>query len=133
MTVKIERKSYARLKRVYDIPNLIKIQKDSYTDFLQVSAPKTKREDKGLEALFREVFPIVSHNGEFSLEYLHYDIKQPKYDVEECKRRSLTFAAPLRIRLRLKLPTEMKEQEVYVGEVPLMTDVGTFIINVTNV
>ncbi|MEA3489947.1 MAG: DNA-directed RNA polymerase subunit beta [Candidatus Omnitrophota bacterium] len=129
MALKVKRKSYARLKDVYNIPNLIMIQVDSYTDFLQRGTPKTKRENNGLEALFREVFPIVSQSGEYRLEYLYYDIKQPKYDAEECKRRSLTYAAPLRIKLRLKLKTEMKEQEVYVGEIPLMTETGTFIIN----
>ncbi|MBD3427192.1 MAG: DNA-directed RNA polymerase subunit beta [Candidatus Omnitrophica bacterium] len=129
MTVKLKRKSYARLKDVYDIPNLIKIQIDSYDDFLQRYTSKTKRKNFGLEALFREVFPIVSRDGTYSLEYLYYDIGQPKYDSEECKRRSLTYAAPLRMKLRLKLENEIKEQEVYVGEIPLMTDVGTYIIN----
>ncbi|MDD4956112.1 MAG: DNA-directed RNA polymerase subunit beta [Candidatus Omnitrophica bacterium] len=129
MAVAVQRQSYARLKDIFDIPNLIKIQIDSYAEFLQKDAPKTKRENKGMEALFREVFPIVSQDGKYRLEYLYYEIKEPKYDIEECKRRSLTFAAPLRIKLRLKLETEMKEQEVYVGEVPLMTDIGTYIIN----
>ena len=129
MAVKVKRKSYARLKDVYDIPNLIKIQVDSYEEFLQRFASRTKRENRGMEALFRDVFPIVSQDGKYRLEYLYYDIKQPKYNAEECKRRSLTYAAPLRIKLRLKLETEMKEQEVYVGEIPLMTEVGTYIIN----
>ncbi len=129
MSVKVVRKSYARLKDVFDIPNLIKIQVDSYNEFLQLDAPKTKRKDSGLEALFREIFPIVSQNGECRLEYLYYDIKTPKYDIEECKKRSLTYAAPLRMKLRLRLESEIKEQEVYVGEIPLMTPVGTYIIN----
>ncbi len=129
MTVMVKRKSYARLKNVYDFPNLIKIQVDSYDELLQLEAPKTKRQKRGLEGLFSDVFPITSHSGAHKLEYLYYDIGQPKYDVEECKRRSLTYAAPFRLKLRLRLETEMKEQEVYVGEIPLMTDVGTFIIN----
>ncbi|MFH1798021.1 MAG: DNA-directed RNA polymerase subunit beta [Candidatus Omnitrophota bacterium] len=129
MALKVKRKSYARLQNVYDIPNLIKIQIDSYSDFLQRFSTKTKRENRGLEALFREVFPIASQNGVFKLEYLHYDLGQPKYDAGECKSRSLTYASPLRIKLRLKLDKEIKEQEVYVGEVPLMTDIGTFVIN----
>ncbi|MFC1570373.1 DNA-directed RNA polymerase subunit beta [Candidatus Omnitrophota bacterium] len=129
MAVKVKRKSYARLKDVYDIPNLIKVQVDSYEEFLQRDVSKTKRENRGLEALFSEVFPLESRSGEYKLEYLHYDIKKPKYTVEESKRRSLTYAAPLRIKLRLKVGTEIKEQEVYVGEIPLMTDVGTYIIN----
>ncbi len=129
MAVEVKRKSYARLKTVYDIPDLIKIQVDSYEGFLQRSAPKTKRENRGMEALFRGVFPITSQDGAYQLEYLNYDIRQPKYTPEECKRRSLTYAAPLRIKLRLRLPAEMKEQEVYVGEIPLMTEVGTYVIN----
>ncbi len=129
MTVELKRKSYARLKDVYDIPNLIKIQIDSYDAFLQRFTPMTKRENAGREELFREVFPIVSRDGAYSLEYLYYDIGQPKYDAEECKRRSLTYAAPMRMKLRLKLENEIKEQEVYVGEIPLMTEMGTYIIN----
>ncbi len=129
MAVEVKRKSYARLKNTYDFSNLIKIQKDSYTDLLQQFVPKTKRANVGLEALFRDVFPVSSRNGLYKLEYLHYDVGQPKYDIEECKRRSLTYAAPFRIKLRLRLENEMKEQEVYVGEIPLMTGVGTFIIN----
>lgn len=129
MAVKSERKSYARLKNKFDFSDLVKIQKDSYEEFLQHDVSKTKRKNEGFEALLRDVFPITSHDGAFKLEYVYYDLRQPKYDVEECKRRSLTYAAPLRIKLRLRLENEMKEQEVYVGEVPLMTDVGTFIIN----
>ncbi|MDD3088493.1 MAG: DNA-directed RNA polymerase subunit beta [Candidatus Omnitrophica bacterium] len=129
MTVNVNRKSYARLKNSLDIPNLIKIQVDSYAEFLQLDAPKTRRRNKGLEALFREVFPLTSQDGQYKLEYIYYEIGQPKYSVDDCKRRSLTYAAPLRIKLRLRLPSEMKEQEVYVGDMPLMTAVGTFIIN----
>ena len=129
MAVQVKRKSYARLKEVYDVPNLIKIQIDSYADFLQRFTPKTKRENRGFEALLRDVFPTVSRNGVYKLEYIYYDIGQPKYDPEECKRRSLTYAAPLKMKLRLRLPSEIKEQDVYVGDIPLMTDVGTYIIN----
>ncbi|MFH1846456.1 MAG: DNA-directed RNA polymerase subunit beta [Candidatus Omnitrophota bacterium] len=129
MAVKVKRKSFARLKNVYDFPNLLKIQLDSYEEFLQRFVPKTKRKSLGLEDLFRSVFPIESHSGEFRLEYLYYDIRQPKYSMEECKSRSLTYAAPLRMKMRLKLKNEIKEQEVYVGEIPLMTEIGTFIIN----
>ncbi|MBD3379445.1 MAG: DNA-directed RNA polymerase subunit beta [Candidatus Omnitrophica bacterium] len=129
MALKTERKSYARLKNSFDFSDLVKIQKDSYSEFLQQDVPRTKRKNIGFEGLLRDVFPIESHDGAYKLEYLHYDLRQPKYDVEECKKRSLTYAAPLRIKLRLKLEKEIKEQEVYVGEVPLMTDVGTYIIN----
>ena len=129
MALKAKRKSFASLKKIYDFPNLLEIQVASYKKFLQQFVPKTKRENHGLEALFRDVFPITSNNGEHTLEYLYYDIKQPKYDVEECKKRSLTYAAPFKIKLRLKTESEVKEQEVYIGEIPLMTDIGTFIIN----
>ncbi|MBD3296157.1 MAG: DNA-directed RNA polymerase subunit beta, partial [Candidatus Omnitrophica bacterium] len=129
MTVETKRKSYARLKEVYDIPNLIKIQIDSYRGFLQLGTPKKKRKNVGLEALLNDVFPLASHDGVYTLEYLNYDIGQPRYDAEEAKRRSLTYSSPFRIKLRLKLENEIKEQEVYVGEMPLMTDIGTFVIN----
>ena len=129
MAVTVNRKSYARLKNTFDIPNLLDIQTKSYAEFLQKDVNKTKRNVSGMESLFRDVFPITSINGDFKLEYQYYDIGLPKYSVEECKERSLTYAAPFRIKLRLKLENEIKEQEVYVGEVPLMTDVGTFIIN----
>ncbi len=125
----VKRKSYARLKRTHDVPNLVEMQVNSYGEFLQKDTPKTKRENKGLEGVFREMFPINSPSGEYMLEYIYYDIKQPKYGPEECKRRSLTYSAPLRVKLRLKLPSEAKEQEVYVGDIPLMTDYGTYIVN----
>ena len=129
MDVKVKRKSYARLKNTYEIPNLLKVQIDSYDEFLQKDVPKTKRANRGLEGLLREVFPITSSNGSCALEYIHYEIKQPKYEADECKRRSLTYAAPLRVKMRLRLENEIKEQEVYVGEIPLMTEVGTYVIN----
>ena len=129
MTVKIKRQSYARLKNVFDIPNLISIQVDSYKDLLQMDVPKNKRRKIGLEELFTDTFPIASQNGKYRLDYLNYDIGRPKYDVEESKRRSMTFAAPLRLKLRLRLENEVKEQEVYVCDIPLMTETGTFIIN----
>ena len=91
MTVKVKRKSYARLKDVYDIPNLIEIQVNSYRDFLQKDVPKTKRENMGLEALLREVFPLASQNGAYKLEYLYYDIKQPKYGPEAVSYTHLTL------------------------------------------
>ncbi|MGD2279105.1 MAG: DNA-directed RNA polymerase subunit beta, partial [Candidatus Omnitrophota bacterium] len=129
MAVKIQRRSYARLKETFELPNLVKIQVDSYNDFLQRFAPKTKRQKRGLEALFSDVCPIESQDGRYRLEYLYYDLSQPKYNAEDCKERSLTYSAPLRIKLRLKLETEMKEQEVYICDIPLMTEHGTFIIN----
>ena len=129
MAVKVQRQSYARLQEVSNFPNLVKIQLDSYENLLQYSVPKTKRKYCGLEALFSDVFPVISQDGRYRLEYLYYELGQPKYTAEDCKERSLTFAAPFRIKLRLKLENEMKEQEVYVCDIPLMTEHGTFIIN----
>jgi DNA-directed RNA polymerase subunit beta len=129
MAVKTKRQSYGRLKNVFKFPNLIKIQVDSYSKFLQLSESKTKRKKRGLEGILREVFPIESACGRYALEYLYYEIGKPKYDVDECKTRSMTYGAALKIKLRLKLENEIKEQEVYVGEIPLMTDKGTFVIN----
>ncbi|MBU1851114.1 MAG: DNA-directed RNA polymerase subunit beta [Candidatus Omnitrophica bacterium] len=129
MAVKTKRQNYGRLKNVFNFPDLIKIQVDSYADFLQLPESKTKRKRRGLEGILREVFPIESSCGRYNLEYLYYEIGKPKYDVDECKTRSMTYGAALRIRLRLKLENEIKEQEVYVGEIPLMTDKGTFVIN----
>lgn len=123
------RHSYARLRSVYDLPDLIKIQRDSYTEFLQKDTARRKRKNRGLEAILQDVFPLESSNGNYALEYISYDIGHPKYSESECKKRSLNFAAPFKIKLRLRLPSQMKEQEVYVGEIPLMTDIGTFIIN----
>ncbi|MBF0215378.1 MAG: DNA-directed RNA polymerase subunit beta [Candidatus Omnitrophica bacterium] len=129
MVLKNKRQTYARLTNVFELPNLIKIQVDSYKDFLQIEASRTKRKKQGLEGVLCEVFPIDSPDGQYSLEYLYYDIGKPKYDIDECKNRSMTFGAPLRIKLRLKSVKEVKEQEVYVGEIPLMSNKGTFVIN----
>ncbi|MGB2661960.1 MAG: DNA-directed RNA polymerase subunit beta [Candidatus Omnitrophota bacterium] len=129
MAVKIQRQSYARMPESLDFPNLVKIQLDSYENLLQQSVSKTKRQYRGLEALFTDVFPIVSQDGKYRLEYLYYELGQSKYTAEDCKERSLTYSAPMRIKLRLRLETEMKEQEVYVCDIPLMTERGTFIIN----
>ncbi|KJJ84781.1 DNA-directed RNA polymerase beta subunit [Candidatus Omnitrophus magneticus] len=129
MTAKKERHSYGKLKQLYTFPNLIKLQLDSYEEFLQPKAHKNKRENKGLEEVLREVFPLTSITREYELHYLGYELGKPKYDEDECKNRSITYATPLKINLRLKVGREIKEQEVYVGEIPLMTDKGTFVIN----
>ncbi|MGB2629967.1 MAG: DNA-directed RNA polymerase subunit beta [Candidatus Omnitrophota bacterium] len=129
MAVKMQRRSYARLKESSELPNLVKIQVDSYNYLLQQFVPKTKRRKIGLEALFSEVFPIVSQDGRFRMEYLYYEIGHPRYSADDCKERSLSYSAPMRIKLRLRLETEMKEQEVYVCDIPLMTEHGTFVIN----
>ncbi|MBU1044303.1 MAG: DNA-directed RNA polymerase subunit beta [Candidatus Omnitrophica bacterium] len=125
----IERKSYARLKEVFEVPHLLHVQRKSYHDFLQVGVAKTKRENKGLQSVFLEVFPIENFDKTCRLEYLYYNLEKPKYDVEECQRRGMSYAAPLKVKLRLRAGKEVKEQEVYMGELPIMTDYGTFVIN----
>ena len=124
-----KRRSYAKIEECYRLPNLLDVQLESYRDFLQAGVPKSKRENRGLESAFREVFPIESSDGEYKLEYLSYSIGKPKYDIYECKKRGVSFAGALKIMMRLKSKKETKEQEVYLGEIPLMTDTGTFIVN----
>ncbi len=136
------RKSFSKIKRVTDIPNLIEIQKRSYDTFLQADVPEHERKDVGLQAVFKSVFPIKDFNETASLEFVSYKLDAPKYDVDECHERGMTFAAPLRVVVRLVVwdtsdtagpqsIRDVKEQEVYFGEIPLMTDAGTFIINGT--
>ncbi|MBN2453318.1 MAG: DNA-directed RNA polymerase subunit beta [Candidatus Omnitrophica bacterium] len=124
-----KRKNYAKLAECYKLPNLLAIQLDSYADFLQKDVPKSKRENRGLESAFREVFPIQSPDGEYKLEYLSYSIGKPKYEIPECKKRGMSYAGALRVMMRLKSKKETKEQEVYLGDIPLMTSTGTFIVN----
>jgi len=113
--------SYARLREVLDMPNLIEIQQNSYQWFL----------DEGLKEIFEDISPIQDFTGNLILEFIDYSLGEPKYDVEECKERDVTYAAPLRVKVRLinKETGEVKEQEVFMGDFPLMTDKGTFIIN----
>ncbi|WP_129128344.1 DNA-directed RNA polymerase subunit beta [Geomonas oryzae] len=136
------RKNFAKINKIIDIPNLIDIQKNSYKRFLQLDTPVDARKNSGLEAVFRSVFPIRDFSDTASLEYVSYSLGAPKYDVEECHQRGMTFAAPMKVKVRLvvwdvaKDPgtrsiRDIKEQEVYFGEIPLMTDNGTFIINGT--
>jgi DNA-directed RNA polymerase subunit beta len=136
------RKHFAKIKKIIDIPNLIDIQKVSYQRFLQVDLPPSARQNIGLEAVFRSVFPIRDFSGTCSLEYVAYTLGTPKYDVEECHQRGMTFASPVKVRVRLvtwdsdkdsgvQSIRDIKEQEVYFGEIPLMTANGTFIINGT--
>ncbi len=125
----LKRKSYAKIKECYDLPNLLDIQLDSYREFLQADTPKAKRKNIGLESAFREIFPIENADGEYKLEYISYHLSKPKYVIYECQKRGMSYAAPLKILLRLKSKKETKEQEVYLGDIPLMTDTGTFIIN----
>jgi DNA-directed RNA polymerase subunit beta len=122
-------KNFAKLKEVVDIPYLLEVQTKSYEDFLQMDVPKTKRKREGLQAVFEEVFPIESNDGSYTLEFLYYIIGKPKYDRLECQKRAVTYAVPLKIKVRLKSKKDTKEQEVYLGDLPLMTENGTFIIN----
>jgi DNA-directed RNA polymerase subunit beta len=136
------RKTFAKIKKIIDIPNLIDIQKNSYKRFLQFDVKSENRKSIGLESVFRSVFPIKDFSETASLEYVSYSLGTPKYDVEECHQRGMTFAAPMKVKVRLvvwdvnketsaRAIRDIKEQEVYFGEIPLMTDNGTFIINGT--
>src|SRR3954469_3147899 len=136
------RNTFAKLKQVIEIPNLIDIQKRSYDKFLQIDIPIEKREDIGLQGVFKSVFPIKDFSETSSLEFVSYNLEKPKYDVDECRARGMTFAAPVKVVIRLVVwdvngetgvqsIRDVKEQEVYFGEIPLMTDSGTFIINGT--
>jgi DNA-directed RNA polymerase subunit beta len=133
-----ERINYSKIPQVMEIPHLLEVQLESYERFLQRRVPIDKREDVGLEGVFRSVFPVVSARGEFTLEYLGYAVGEPKYTVEECKERDLTYAVPLKAALRLvvregsdeeQVIKDIIQSEVYLGEIPLITEMGTFIIN----
>jgi DNA-directed RNA polymerase subunit beta len=134
------RKSFAKRDSVQEVPYLLAMQLESYLSFLQADVPQDKRKNDGLQATFASVFPIVSHSGNARLDYVSYNLGEAPFDVKECQQRGLTFAAPLRVKVRLTImdreaskPTvkEVKEQEVYMGELPLMTENGSFIINGT--
>ena len=136
------RKHFAKTGNIIDIPNLIDIQKTSYRRFLQAELPPSARKPSGLESVFRSVFPIRDFSDTCSMEYVSYGLGTPKYDVEECHQRGMTFAAPIKVKVRLvtwdvdkesgtQSIRDIKEQEVYFGEIPLMTENGTFIINGT--
>jgi len=136
------RKNFSKIKEVLEISNLIDIQKRSYEKFLQADVDPDKREPVGLQAVFKTVFPIKDFYETASLEFVSYRLTEPKYDVEECLLRGMTYAAPVKVTVRLvvwdvneetraKSIKAVKEQEVYFGEIPLMTDNGTFIINGT--
>ncbi len=134
------RKSFAKKTSLLDVPYLLKTQLASYKAFLQKNSPSGARKTEGLQAAFESVFPISSHNGFARLDFVEYSLGESMFDVRECQQRGLTFASPLRAKVRLVLmdreaaqPTvkEMKEQEVYMGEIPLITDNGSFVINGT--
>ena len=135
------RKSFAKRASVQSVPFLLATQLESYARFLQAEAPANARRVDGLQAAFSSIFPIVSHNEYARLEYVSYQLGQPAFDVKECQQRGLTFASPLRAKVRMilldkedpsrKKIKEIKEQEVYMGEIPLMTSTGSFVINGT--
>src|SRR6202165_4424137 len=136
------RKYFGHMVEVAEMPNLIEVQKTSYDQFLQVEKPEGGRIDMGLEAVFKSVFPISDFSETSLLEYVDYHFEDPKYDVEECQQRSMTYAAPLKVTLRLivfdvdqetgaKSVKDIKEQDVYMGDVPFMTLNGTFVVNGT--
>ncbi len=134
------RNDFGKLPQVMDLPYLLAIQMDSYRNFTQIDIPNEDRIEAGLHAAFKSVFPIVSYSGNAGLEYVDYNLGKPVFDEEECKLRSVTYGCSLRVRVRLmiydkdssyKTIKEIKDQEVYMGEIPLMTNNGTFIINGT--
>ena len=134
------RKDFGKMSSMMDIPYLLAIQLESYEKFLQEHIPPAQRLEHGLHAAFRSVFPIVSYSGNAALEYVSYRLGDPVFDVKECTLRSVTYAVPLRVKVRLiiydressaKTIKDIKEQEVYMGEIPLMTENGTFIVNGT--
>ncbi|MDA8654905.1 DNA-directed RNA polymerase subunit beta [Alphaproteobacteria bacterium] len=136
------RRSFGRIPQVLEMPNLIEVQKYSYDQFLQVARPDGGRDEQGLEAVFKSVFPISDFGNTSLLEFVSYEFETPKYDVEECQQRGMTFAAPLKVTLRLvvfdvdeetgaRSIRGIKEQEVYMGDLPFMTANGTFVVNGT--
>jgi DNA-directed RNA polymerase subunit beta len=135
------RKNFGKIQEIAQMPNLIEVQRTSYDQFLQLVKGDV-RKDEGLEAVFRQVFPIKDFSESSLLEYVDYHFEEPKYDVEECQQRSMTYAAPLKVTLRLivfdvdvetgaKSVKDIKEQDVYMGDVPFMTENGTFVVNGT--
>ena len=136
------RKSFGRIPEAIQMPNLIEVQRSSYEQFLQRETRVADRKDEGIEAVFKSVFPIKDFNERAVLEYVSYEFEDPKYDVEECIQRDMTFAAPLKVKLRLivfendeetgaRSVKDIKEQDVYMGDIPLMTEKGTFVVNGT--
>lgn len=137
------RKDFGKRESILEVPYLLAIQLDSYRKFLQADAPEMARAEAGLHAAFKSVFPITSYSGNAILEYVSYRLGDPVFDVKECQMRGLTYAAPLRVKVRLvvydketstptkKTVKDIREQEVYLGEMPLMTDNGTFVVNGT--
>src|SRR5512144_73110 len=135
------RKSFGKRASVLNVPYLLTMQREAYVAFLQKDVPPQKRKPAGLQAAFISAFPIVSHNSMVEMKFIEYNMAKPPFDVRECQQRGLTYAAAVRAKLQMiiydreshpaKVVKEIKEQEVYMGEVPLMTDYGSFIVNGT--
>mgnify|MGYP003346218436 CR=1 FL=1 len=135
------RKFFGKGIEVAEMPNLIEVQRESYDQFLQMKEPAGGSISEGLQAVFKSVFPISDFSNTSMLEFVKYEFEAPKYDVDECRQRGMTFAAPIKVTTQLmiydsrdggeRIVRDIKEQEVYFGELPLMTDTGTFIINGT--
>ena len=136
------RKFYGKIREVAKMPNLIEVQKSSYDLFLNSGDKPTPSDDEGIQGVFKSVFPIKDFNETSVLEFVKYELEAPKYDVEECQQRDMTYAAPLKVTLRLivfevdevtgaRSVKDIKEQDVYMGDMPLMTDNGTFVVNGT--
>src|ERR1700726_3605594 len=136
------RKFFGKIQEVAEMPNLIEVQKASYDQFLLVVEPHGGRPNEGLQAVFKSVFPISDFSSTSMLEFVKYEFEPPKYDVDECRQRGMTYAAPLKVTLRLivfdvdeetgaKSVKDIKEQDVYMGDIPLMTNNGTFVVNGT--
>ena len=133
------RKNFGKRKQVIDIPPMLDIQTDSYSEFLSTSDKEEVRSSSGLHKAFHSVFPIISHSGHVRLEYIDYSVGNPIFNVQECQLRGLTYAAPLKVLMRLVIcerdnpekVKDIKEQEVFMGDIPLMTDKGSFVINGT--
>jgi DNA-directed RNA polymerase subunit beta len=136
------RKFFGKKIEVAEMPNLIEVQRESYDQFLQMAEPKGGRANEGLQAVFKSVFPITDFSGQAMLEFVRYEFEQPKFDVDECQQRGMTYAAPLKVTLRLivfeidpdtqaRSVKDIKEQDVYMGDMPLMTANGTFVVNGT--
>ena len=136
------RKNFGKIAEVAKMPNLIEVQKTSYDQFLQLGTPVSERSNTGLQEVFTGVFPIRDFSERAELQFVRYELEEPKYDVEECQQRGMTFAAPLKVTLRLvvwdvdedtgsRSIRDIKEQDVYMGDMPLMTRHGTFVINGT--
>ncbi|HDS74294.1 MAG TPA: DNA-directed RNA polymerase subunit beta, partial [Firmicutes bacterium] len=139
----IERRSFAKLPTIVDVPNLLEVQVQSFEEFLQANKSADKREPAGLQAVFESIFPIADIHNLYSLEFVNYTVGRPKYTIDECRERGATYSAPLRSTLRLiarEKPEKGKdeaqpkikdviEQQVYLGDLPMMTEQGTFVIN----